>query len=223
MGAFRRQYQYARDRLYAEDNEGEGRMSGKQRKNQPIQHDNSSEDLKDYLPKKASDYQDRSTKQDKQEEQAFQEQKKRVKHQSEEIPPLSQSEKEHLTYLRVMKTYNEMKAKQKSYRHYGVLFILLSGLIYLLLIFSLDTKVEFLILWIATVLFCVFLMVRADYHYYTYKELLGIADEFDYYDYDEDEQETEPPKLSHENSITVAEKADPKDTVGSVNLNKKGG
>ncbi len=98
---------------------------------------------------------------------------------AEEIPPLSQEEQEHLTYLAVYEKYNEYQKKRYSVRRYGTLFILLSGLVFLLLMFTRDSKVNFLILWIAAIIFCVVLMIRADYLYKMYKDMLGISDEYD--------------------------------------------
>ncbi len=167
-------------------------MSKRKNKNQNVNYAHQpvdrSENLKDYLPKKASDYAKEPSEKEKKEALEFEEMKKHVKHESEQIPPLSQSEREHLTYLRVLGMYNDLQSKQKNLRKYGILFILCSAVIYLLLMFSLESKIEFLVLWIATVLFCIFLMIRADYNYHTFKELLGIADQYDFYDYDEDDE-----------------------------------
>ena len=119
---------------------------------------------------------------------------------AEENPLLSQREQEHLTYLRVLRKYNDAKVKRIHYRRYGTLFILISALVFLALIFSLSTKILFLCLWIVTVLYCVFLMIRADYRYHCYKEMLGIADENDEYEKEaliaeaEEESEADPGK-----------------------------
>ncbi len=117
-----------------------------------------------------------------------------------ENPPLSQREQEHLTYLRVLRKYNDAKVKRIHYRRYGTLFILISAFVFLALMFSLSTKILFLCLWIVTVLYCVFLMIRADYRYHCYKEMLGIADESDEYEKEllaaesEEESENDPGK-----------------------------
>lgn len=203
--------------------------SKQQKEKKPHEHKpiDPSENLKDYLPKKPSDYAREPSKKEQKEALEFEELKKHVKHQSDEIPPLSQSEREHLTYLRVMGKYNELKAKQKSLRKYGTLFILCSAVIYLLLMFSLETKIEFLVLWIATVLFCIFLMIRADYNYHTFKELLGIADEYDFYDYDEDENEeqeqSQPLKENIPKSETKVDSYDTRQSDTEQNNNTEGG
>lgn len=94
-------------------------------------------------------------------------------------PPLSVREREHLTYLRILSEYNKAKDKRTNYKHYGFAFIIVSGLVFLALMFSLETKIEFLCLWIVTILYCVVVMIRADYRYHTFKEYLDIADEDD--------------------------------------------
>ncbi len=98
---------------------------------------------------------------------------------SGQIPPLSQSEKEHLTYLRILGEYNEAKDKRANYRRYGTAFIIIFGIVVLTLIFSLDAKIEFLILWIVVILASVTAIINADFRYQTFKEYLGIEDEED--------------------------------------------
>ncbi len=111
--------------------------------------------------------------------------------ESNHIPPLSQREQEHLTYLSVYELFNEAKIKKIRYKRLGCLFILLSGLVFLILMFSLESKIEFLVLWIITVIYCVVIMIRADYKYDLYKNLLGICDEFDLSELDDEEGEEE--------------------------------
>ncbi len=94
-----------------------------------------------------------------------------------EVPPLSQREQEHLTYLNVYELYNESERKREHYRRYGTIFMLVSGLVFLALMFSLESKIEFLCLWIITVIYCVTLMIRADYQYDLYRKMLGISKE----------------------------------------------
>lgn len=107
----------------------------------------------------------------------------------EEIPPLSQREREHLTYLRVLGEYNIASSRRQSYKRYGAWFIIISGIIFLTLIFSLEAKILFLCLWIITILCCVAVMIRADYVYDKYKEYLGFADELDLIESEEEEEE----------------------------------
>ncbi len=155
------------------------------------------EDNKDsigFLPKKPADFKDNEIKSDKEAIEDMKRAKERISHIKPGIQPLSQQEKEHLTYLRTLNMFNELKQTRQKYRKYSLLFIVASGIVFLLLMFSLDSKIEFLILWIISVVLCVFAMVRADYNYSIFKELVGIADEQDYYDLDEEDEETEPPQ-----------------------------
>ncbi len=106
-----------------------------------------------------------------------------------DIPPLSQREQEHLTYLNVYMLYNEAKDKRLKYKRFGALFIIISGLVFLALMFSLESKIELLCLWIITIIYCVTMMIRADYKYCLYKNMLGVCDEFDLSELDEGDDE----------------------------------
>ncbi|MEE3403434.1 MAG: hypothetical protein VZR73_05070 [Acutalibacteraceae bacterium] len=69
--------------------------------------------------------------------------------------------------------------------------MILSALVYLALMFSLPSKVFFLIMWIITILACVALMLRTDYLYNMYREMLELPD---------DEEETSPPSTPDSHS-----------------------
>ncbi len=97
--------------------------------------------------------------------------------------------KEHLTYLKIQKEYEEAKEKRLKYRRFGALFILLSGIIFLTLMFSLENKIAFLILWVITDFYCAALMIRADYKYHKFADYLGIEDEYTNYKKDEETEE----------------------------------
>ena len=66
--------------------------------------------------------------------------------------------------------------KRENYKRYGPMFVLISGIIYLALIFGLDSKIEFLILWVVTDFYTAALMIRAEYKLHKYRELLGMTD-----------------------------------------------
>lgn len=85
---------------------------------------------------------------------------------------------EHLTYLKIKNDYEEAKRKRLSYKKYGTIFIIISGILFLTLMFSLDNKIAFLILWVITDFWCAALMIRADYKYHKYAEYLGVEDEY---------------------------------------------
>lgn len=98
---------------------------------------------------------------------------------------LSQTEKEHRTYLLVCEKCREYEKKRLRYRKYGTIFIIISAFVFLALMFSLESKVTFLILWIVTIVFCVVLMLRTDYLYNMYLEMLEC-------DTDEESAQTAP-------------------------------
>lgn len=121
------------------------------------------------------------------------------------VPALSQSEKEHLTYLRVLNEYNNLKEKRNLNRRYGSIAIIISAVLLLALMFSLESKIELLVIWIAIILYCVAVLIRTEYKYHCFKEYLGIADEFDYYEMESAENQEEliqknTVKLTKENS-----------------------
>ncbi len=122
------------------------------------------------------------------------------------IPPLSQREREHLTFLMVTQKYNELKNKRLSARRYGSLFIIISGIVFLTLMFSLESKIQCLCLWIATILYCVSVMLKSDYNYQVFKEILGAEDENDYYDLEEDEPDDPVPITDSVNDPIILEK-----------------
>lgn len=89
--------------------------------------------------------------------------------------------KEHKTYLRIMEEYENAKRKRLVYRRKGAAFIIISGIIFLTLMFSLESKIEFLVLWVVSDFFCAALMIKTDYHYHKFAEYLGIEDEYSNY------------------------------------------
>lgn len=90
-------------------------------------------------------------------------------------------DKERQTYLKIQKEYEDAKVKRLKYKRFGALFIIISGILFLTLMFSVDNKIFFLILWIITVLYCAALMIRADYKYHKFAEYLGVEDEYTNY------------------------------------------
>lgn len=120
------------------------------------------------------------------------------------IPPLSQKEREHLTYLRVLNEYHQAKEKRIRYKRIGSVFIIVSALVFLALIFGLDSKIQFMCLWIIVIIYCVIVMVRADYRYNFYKEILEIRDELDDDEDDAENSIAEPPE-NIKSSTTVSE------------------
>ena len=90
---------------------------------------------------------------------------------------------EHQVFINVLQAYDEAKSKRDKYKKYGPLFVIISGIVFLALIFTLSKKIEFLILWVITDLICVALMIRAEYVFNQFKEILGIIKKEDEEDY----------------------------------------
>ena len=90
----------------------------------------------------------------------------------------------------VCEKLREYEKKRLNYRKYGTIFIIVSAFVFLALMFSLNMKVMFLILWIVTIVFCVALMLRTDYIYDMYYRMVN-AKRSPQNEKDGDEQETE--------------------------------
>lgn len=84
---------------------------------------------------------------------------------------------EHKVKEEVINIFEEAKRKRDNYKKYGPLFIFVSGIIFLTLMFSVDSKIVFLFLWVASVLYCAALMIRAEYRYYKISKILGFIEE----------------------------------------------
>ncbi|MBO6109067.1 MAG: hypothetical protein J6P16_06670 [Eubacterium sp.] len=89
----------------------------------------------------------------------------------------SGSEYEHRVYENALMALDRARSKRRSYMKYGPLVIIGSAVLFLSLMFVTELKVEFLILWIATILYSIGLMIRAEYSYYRMSELLMIPAE----------------------------------------------
>lgn len=105
------------------------------------------------------------------------ENKKSNVHKSSEAAMSTAADNEHMVYTRVLAAYEDAKQKRLSYKKYGTMFVIFSGIIFLTLMFSLESKIQFLILWVITDFYCVALMIRSEYKCYQLAEILGISDE----------------------------------------------
>lgn len=85
---------------------------------------------------------------------------------------------EHLTYEKIKEEYEDAKRKRLKYKRFGFLYILISGIVFLTLMFSVDSKIAFLVLWVITDFACAAIMIHADYRYHTFADYLGIKDEY---------------------------------------------
>ncbi len=76
----------------------------------------------------------------------------------------------------VTRAYEEAKRKREKYKRIGPAFVLISGVIFLTLIFTLENKITFLIFWVITILYTVALMIRTEYKYNQFRGYLGLSD-----------------------------------------------
>lgn len=88
--------------------------------------------------------------------------------------PVTTQDKEHNTYLRLMHEYKAEYAKRERCIKVGVLLIIISAVVFLALIFSLDSKTFFLTLWIIFIISGIAVITRIDYRCYKYEKILGI-------------------------------------------------
>ena len=82
-------------------------------------------------------------------------------------------------FLRVAKAYEEVKRSRENYKRIGPAFVFISGIVFLTLMFTLNNKIAFLILWVITAFFTAALMIRAEYKYHQFRQYLGLSGEED--------------------------------------------
>lgn len=116
----------------------------------------------------------------------------------ETLAEIGEPDKE-LVFKRIAKAYEEAKRKREKYKKIGPIFVAASGVIFLTLIFTLENKITFLILWVITVLYTVALMIRAEYKYHQFQCYLGLNEEES--DSEEDEQ-SDPQSVEPEKDIS---------------------
>ena len=88
--------------------------------------------------------------------------------------PATTQDKEHNAYLRLMHEYKAEYAKRERCIKVGVLLIVISAVVFLTLMFSLDSKTFFLSLWIIFIISGIAVRTRIDYRCYKYEKILGI-------------------------------------------------
>lgn len=93
-----------------------------------------------------------------------------------EIIPAEAGVDEHQVYLNVTKEFEAAKKKRNSYKTYGPLVVIISGILFLTLMFTLEHKIIFLILWVVTDFYTVALMIRAEYRYHQFAQMLGLIE-----------------------------------------------
>lgn len=92
-------------------------------------------------------------------------------------PLLTKRDIEHNTYLRVKSEYTEMMEKRDRVNKTGIIFIAASAVVFLALMFSLESKLVFLALWITTIIFTVSFLIHNEYRIYRLRIYLGYEDE----------------------------------------------
>ena len=116
---------------------------------------------------------------------------KQLENSSAEL--IKDSEYEHRVFLRIQSAYEEAKRKRETYKRVGPLFVIISGIIFLTLIFTLENKITFLILWVVLILYTVALMIRTEYKYHQFQEYLELIKNNEEAEPDEAEQDVQPP------------------------------
>lgn len=98
-------------------------------------------------------------------------------------------------FLKVAKAYEDVRHTRENYKRIGPAFVFISGIGFLTLIFTLNNKITFLILWVVTVLVTAALMIRAEYKYHQFRQYLGLPEEEGG---EEDEDEAQPDETGNE-------------------------
>ena len=93
--------------------------------------------------------------------------------------PMYQQDYEHNAYLRLMREYHNFVKKREKCRKVGIFVIISLAILFLILMFSVDSKVLFLSLWVISIFISVFIIIRIDYRCYKYATILGIDDNED--------------------------------------------
>ena len=122
----------------------------------------------------------------------------------EAIEEIGDPDKE-LVFKNVAKAYEEAKRKREKYKKIGPIFVLVSGIIFLALIFTLENKITFLIFWVITILYTVALMIRTEYKYHQFRKYLGLIDEGTGEESTEDEMVESQPEESTEAEATESQ------------------
>ena len=110
-----------------------------------------------------------------------------------------------LVFKNVAKAYEEAKRKREKYKKIGPIFVLVSGIIFLALMFTLENKITFLIFWVITILYTVALMIRTEYKYHQFRKYLGLIDEGTGEESTEDEMVESQPEESTEAEATESQ------------------
>lgn len=69
--------------------------------------------------------------------------------------------------------YEAFKIKYKKYIRYGIMSIIIMPIIFLAVLFTVEAKVVFLLLWIASIISIAVFLIIIEYKNFEYKEKLG--------------------------------------------------
>lgn len=83
---------------------------------------------------------------------------------------------ERRTFSKLQEQYEEFSRKRPIYIKYGLLSIFIIPIVFLVLMFSLESKLIFLVLWIVSIIACAVFLIVVEYKDYWYRQLLGLND-----------------------------------------------
>lgn len=113
---------------------------------------------------------------------------------------MSELQNEQSVYLKLLKSYANFRKSYTNLIKGGFLAILILPIIFLLLMFSLDTKILFLILWIISIIVCATFIIVIEYTDYHYKKMLNIPSNVDINKYLQEKIEEAESKQKSTNS-----------------------
>lgn len=87
---------------------------------------------------------------------------------------MSKHENEKSVYIKLLKSYASFRKNYNNLVKGGFLAIVIIPIVFLLLMFSLDAKIIFLILWIVSIIVCAVFIIVIEYTDYHYKKMLDI-------------------------------------------------
>lgn len=108
---------------------------------------------------------------------------------SQNPEPACDTPQELWTFARLKEQYGEFSQKRPRYIKYGILSIFILPVVFLVLMFSLESKLIFLALWIVSIIACAVFLIVVEYKDYWYRQLLGL-------DKEKEAVTTEEPKVT---------------------------
>ncbi len=114
---------------------------------------------------------------------------------------MSKHERERSDYIKLLKSYANFRKNYNSLVKGGFLAIVIIPIIFLLLMFSLEAKIVFLVLWIVSIIACAVFIIVIEYTDYHYKKMLDIPHDVNINEYLKDKID----ELEKEQNITDLE------------------